>query len=105
MDYIFFEAAGELTQGTWTEPFARIGGGMPGGEPGAVARGPTYLISERKVRQLEQTMTQELKGRSELAKLADDLPVRARVCLTLLAGDVALQHLEGSPEFDLAAVP
>jgi len=47
-------------------------------------------------------MSRELKGGSEFAKLANDLPVRARVCLTLLAGDIALQRLRGSPEFNLA---
>ncbi len=47
-------------------------------------------------------MTMEYKGTSELAILADDLPVRARVCLTLLTADVALQFLRKSPDFHLA---
>lgn len=47
-------------------------------------------------------MTRKHKGTSELAILAEDLPARARVCLTLLAADIALQHLQRSPEFDLA---
>jgi len=47
-------------------------------------------------------MTIEYKGSSELALLVDGLPVRARVCLTLLAADIALQHLQGSPDFHLA---
>ncbi len=47
-------------------------------------------------------MRQELKGNSELAMLADGLPVRARVCLTLLAADIALRHLQGSPDLHLA---
>jgi len=44
----------------------------------------------------------EPKGTSQLAMLADMLPVRARACLALLAGDLGLQHLQGSPEFELA---
>jgi hypothetical protein len=44
----------------------------------------------------------EFKGTSELAVLADGLPVRARVCFTLLAADIALQHLQQSPDFHLA---
>jgi hypothetical protein len=47
-------------------------------------------------------MTKEAKGTSDLALLADDLPVRARVCLTLLAADVAMQRLQRSPDFHLA---
>ncbi|HEY1545624.1 MAG TPA: hypothetical protein VGG01_24745 [Xanthobacteraceae bacterium] len=47
-------------------------------------------------------MTRELKGESEVAMLAEGLPVRSRVCLTLLAADFALQRLRGSPEFNLA---
>jgi len=44
----------------------------------------------------------EFKGASQLAVLADALPVRTRVCLALLAADLGLQHLQGSPEFGLA---
>ena len=47
-------------------------------------------------------MTTEYKGTSELALLADGLPVRARVGFTLLAADIALQHLQRSPDFHLA---
>ena len=47
-------------------------------------------------------MIREFKGASELAILADDLPVRARVCLTLLAADLALHYLQSSPDVSLA---
>jgi hypothetical protein len=47
-------------------------------------------------------MTVEFKGTSEFAILAEGLPVRARVCLTLLAADIALQHLQQSPDVHLA---
>lgn len=47
-------------------------------------------------------MTKEFKGTSELALLADGLPVRARVCFSLLAADIAMQRIQRSPDFHLA---
>lgn len=44
----------------------------------------------------------ESKGTSQLAMLADTLPVRARACLALLLADLGLQHLQSSTEFKLA---
>jgi hypothetical protein len=44
----------------------------------------------------------EFKGTSQLALMADDLPIRARACLGLLAADIGLQHLQKSPELGLA---
>lgn len=39
-------------------------------------------------------MIREFKGTSEFALLADELPVRARVCLALFAAEIALHHLK-----------
>ena len=47
-------------------------------------------------------MTGEFNGKSRLAMLADTLPIRARISLALLAADVALRHLQTSPDFGLA---
>lgn len=47
-------------------------------------------------------MIEESRGSSQLAIMADTLPVRARVCLALLAASIALNHLRTSPEFSLA---
>jgi hypothetical protein len=47
-------------------------------------------------------MIREFKGTSEFARLADELPVRARVCLALFAAEIALQYLQSSPDFNLA---
>jgi hypothetical protein len=47
-------------------------------------------------------MIREFKGTSQLAMLADALPVRARVCLALLAAELGLHHLQSSPDFRLA---
>jgi hypothetical protein len=47
-------------------------------------------------------MIREFNGTSQLAMLAAPLPARARVCLALLAADLALHLLRKSPEFDLA---
>jgi len=47
-------------------------------------------------------MIEESKGSSQLAITADTLPIRARVCLALLAASIALEHLRTSPEFSLA---
>jgi hypothetical protein len=47
-------------------------------------------------------MIDESKRSSQLAIMAEALPVRARVCLVLLAAGVALDHLRTSPEFSLA---
>jgi hypothetical protein len=47
-------------------------------------------------------MTKEFKGTSQLAMLADALPVRARVSLVLFAAERALQYLQSSPDFNLA---
>ena len=47
-------------------------------------------------------MTGEFNSKSQLAMLADALPVRARICLALFAADVAFRHLQTSPDFRLA---
>jgi hypothetical protein len=44
-------------------------------------------------------MMREFKGTSEFALLADQLPMRARVCLALFAAHIALHHLQSSPDF------
>ena len=50
-------------------------------------------------------MTKEYKGKSQFAMLADALPVRARACLAILASEVALPHLQQSPDLELARAP
>jgi len=47
-------------------------------------------------------MIEESSDSSQLAIMADTLPVRARVCLALLAAGIALHHLRASPEFSVA---
>jgi hypothetical protein len=47
-------------------------------------------------------MTQKSRGTSQFALLADSLPVRARIGLTLVAADVALDRLKSSPHFPIA---
>jgi hypothetical protein len=47
-------------------------------------------------------MTREFKGTSPFALLADRLPVRARIGLTLVASDLALRELKSSPNFPIA---
>ena len=47
-------------------------------------------------------MTREFKGTSEFTRLAEDLLVPARICLALLAADLALPHLRRSPDIHLA---
>jgi hypothetical protein len=47
-------------------------------------------------------MIEESRGSSQLAIMADTLPVRARVCLALLAASIALDHLRTSAEFSFA---
>jgi hypothetical protein len=54
------------------------------------------------LRQPVRSMIREFKGTSEFARLADELPVRARVCLALFAAEIALHHLKLSPDFSLA---
>jgi hypothetical protein len=43
------------------------------------------------------------KGTSQLAAVADALPVRARICLVVLIAEIAATHLQHSPEFSLAS--
>jgi hypothetical protein len=47
-------------------------------------------------------MTRERKGTSQLALMAEDLPLPARICLALFAALIGLHHLQQSPEIRLA---
>jgi hypothetical protein len=47
-------------------------------------------------------MTKQFKGTSRLAQLADELPVRSRIGLALLAADLALNQLRSSHDFPTA---
>jgi hypothetical protein len=47
-------------------------------------------------------MTKQFKGTSPLAQLADELPVRSRIGLTLVAADLALNQLRSSQNFPVA---
>jgi hypothetical protein len=50
----------------------------------------------------EQPMTKQFKGTSQLALVAEDLPVRSRIGLTLVAADLALNRLRSSHNFPIA---
>jgi hypothetical protein len=47
-------------------------------------------------------MTREFKGTSQFAVMVEDLPLSARISLALLAADLALPHLQRSPDIHLA---
>jgi Immunity protein Imm6 len=47
-------------------------------------------------------MTKQFKGTSRLAQLADELPVRSRIGLALVAADLALNQLRSSHDFPTA---
>jgi hypothetical protein len=47
-------------------------------------------------------MTKQIKGTSQLARLADDMPVRSRIGLALVAADLALSRLRPSHDFPIA---
>jgi immunity protein Imm6 of predicted polymorphic toxin system len=47
-------------------------------------------------------MTKQFKGTSQVALIADALPLRARVGLTLVAADLALDQLRSSCNFPIA---
>jgi hypothetical protein len=47
-------------------------------------------------------MTQKFRGKSQFALLADSLPVRARIGLTLVAADLALDRLRSSRHHPIA---
>ena len=48
-------------------------------------------------------MTKKFKGARPLARLADHLPVRARVGLAVLAAELAVNHLRPSPNYPVAS--
>jgi hypothetical protein len=47
-------------------------------------------------------VSDQIKGRSELALMAEHLPVRGRIGLAVMAADLALHHLEPLRSFPLA---